>query len=123
MPSDKGKYKEKISLNKLSCKLATQFLVKNKFVTPTAEKRMVKANLDDKTIQLIYSLPFKVTKDTRLAIFQFKITHHILPTNSTLFRDSFKETDKCHLTNETDKCHLLANCLKVKSFWSCFVNW
>ena len=86
MPSDKGKYKEKISLNKLSCKLATQFLVKNKFVTPTAEKRMVKANVDDKTIQLIYSLPFKVTKDTSdlssfnlrlLTIFYQQIQHFL----------------------------------------------
>ena len=85
---------------------------------------MVKANLNEKTIQLIYSLPFKVTKDTRLAIFQFKIIHHILPTNSTLFRDALKETDKCHLCSERQTlAHLFASCSKVKSFWSHFTNW
>ena len=57
-------------------------LLKISFVTPTAGKRMVKANLNEKTIQLIYNLPFKFTKDTRLAIFQFKIIYHILPTNA-----------------------------------------
>ena len=73
--------------NKLSCESATRFFVKNKFVMPTAETRMVKSSLNEKTIQLIYSLPFKVTKDTRLAIFQFKIIHHILPISTTHFRD------------------------------------
>ena len=115
---------DRVTLNKLSCKSATQFLVKNKFVLPTAEKRMVKANLNEKTIQLIYSLPFEVTKDTRLAIFQFKIIHHILPTNATLCRDALKETDKCHLCSERQTLtHLFATCLKVKSFWSQFTNW
>ena len=119
-----GEDNNRIPLNKLSCKSATRFFVKKKFVTPTAEKRMVKANLNEKTIQLIYSLPFKVTKDTRLAIFQFKIIHHILPTNSTLFRDALKETDKCHLCSERQTlAHLFASCSKVKSFWSHFTNW
>ena len=95
-----GKDNDGLSLNKLPCKSATRFFVKNKFVMPTAEKSMIKANLNEKTIQLIYSLPFKVTKDTRLAIFQFKIIHHILPTNATLFRDALKETDKCHLCSK-----------------------
>ena len=109
---------------KVTNQIATQFFVKNKFVTPTAEKRMVKANLNEKTMQLIYSLPFKVTKDTRLAMFQFKIIHHILPTNATLFRDALKESDKCHLCSERQTLiHLFATCLKVKSFWSQFTYW
>ena len=35
----KIKDNDRLTLNKLSCKSATQFLVKNKFVTPTAEKK------------------------------------------------------------------------------------
>ena len=46
-------------------------------------------------IHHIYSIPFKVTKDTRLAIFQFKIIHHILPTNATLFRDLIILSEQC----------------------------
>ena len=34
---------------------------------------MKQANFDKESIQLTYSIPFKVTKDIRLAIFQFKI--------------------------------------------------
>ena len=99
-PVEKSADQDNIPLNQLSCQLATKFLVKNKFVTPTAERRMRKANLNEVTIQLIYSLSFKVTKDIRLSIFQSKIIHHILPTNATLYRDSLKERDKCHLRKE-----------------------
>ena len=75
-----------MSIDKISCKSASQIYVKVEFETLTAEKRMKNAGLSEETIHYIHSIPFKVTKDTRLAIFQFKIIHHILPTNVTLFR-------------------------------------
>ena len=116
---------DKIPLDQISCKLATKVLVKNKFVAPTAERRMRNANLNEVTIQRIYSLPFKLTKDTRLSIFQFtEIVHHILPTNATLHRDSLRENDRCHLCKERETLtHLFVTCPIVQIFWSCFVNW
>jgi len=99
---EKSVDQDKIPLDQISCKFATKFLVKNKFVAPTAERRMRNANLDEVTIQRLYSLPFKVTKDARLSIFQFKIVHHILPTNATLHRDSLRENDKYHLCKERE---------------------
>ena len=124
VPVEKSADQDKILLDQIYCKLATKYLVKNKFVAPTAERRMRNANLDEVTIQRIYSLPFKVTKDTRLSIFQFKIVHHILPTNATLHRDSLRENDKCHLCKERETLtHLFVTCPIVQIFWSCFVNW
>jgi len=123
-PLDKRSEKDKISLDKLSCRSATKFFVKSKFITPTAERRMREANLKEHAIQLIYSLPFNVTKDTRLAIFQYKIIHHILPTNSALFRDSIKVHDKCHLCGERQTLtHLFVTCSEARHFWSLFTNW
>ena len=114
----------KFGADKLSCRSATKFFVKSKFVTPTAERRMKEASLKEHTMQLIYSLPFNVTKDTRLAIFQYKIIHHILPTNSTLFRDSIKEHDKCHLCGERQTLtHLFVTCSEARLVWSLFTNW
>ena len=85
---------------------------------------MKEASLKEYTIQLIYSLSFNVTKDTRLAIFQCKIIHHILPTNSTLFSDSIKEHDKCHLCGERQTLtHLFVTCSEARLFWSLFTNW
>lgn len=123
-PLKKRSEKERISLDKLSCKSVTKFFVKSKFVTPTAERRMTEAGLKEHTIQLIYSLPFNVTKDTWLAIFQYKIIHHILPTNSTLFGDSIKEHDKRHLCGERQTLiHLFVTCSEAWLFWSLFTNW
>ena len=85
---------------------------------------MKEANLKEHTIQRIFSLLFNVTKDTRLTIFQYKTIHHILPTNSTLFRDSIKEHDKCHLRGERQTLiHLFVTCPEDRLFWSCFTNW
>jgi len=57
--------RDKISLDKLSGRSATKFFVKSKFVTPTAEQRMKESNLKEHKIELIYSLPFNVTKHSR----------------------------------------------------------
>ena len=112
-------------MDKLSFRSATKFFVKSKFVTPTPERRRTEVGLKEHTITLIYNLPFNVTKDTRLAIFQYKIIHHIqLPTNSTLFRDSIKEHDKCLLCGERQTLiHLSVTCSKARLFWSLFSNW
>jgi len=123
-PLEKHSEKERISLDKLSCKSASKLFVKSQFVTPTAEWRMTEAGLKERTIRLIYSLPFNVTKDTTLIIFQYKVIHHILPTNSTLFRDSIKEHDKCHLCGDRPTLiHLFVNCSEAWLFWSLFTNW
>ena len=61
-------------LNKISCKLASQFYGKMKFVAPTAEKGIKNAGFDEETTRLIYSIPFRVTKDTRLFNSRLHIT-------------------------------------------------
>ena len=93
-------YVDKIPINEISCKSATKFLIDQKFIPPTAEQRMIQANLNKQTIETIYTIPFRVTKDIRLAIFQFKVVHHILPTNATLFRDKIIQWDNCHLCDQ-----------------------
>ena len=119
-----SEYAENISLNKLTCKLGSRFLVGLKFIPPTAEQRMLQANFDKKTIDTIYIIPFKVTKDIRFSIFQFKIIHHILPTNATLFRDKIIEHDKCHLCDQKQTLqHLFVSCSDVQAFWQSFSNW
>ena len=115
---------KKLLLEKLSCKSASQMFVKLKFETPTAEKRMKQAKFDAETIRTTYSIPFKVTKYTRLAIFQFKIIHYILPTNATLFRDSLVEQGNCHLCHEKQTLkHLFVTCPCVQTFWNQFTVW
>ena len=83
---------------------------------------MIQTNLNKQTIETIYSIPFRVTKDIRLAIFQFKIVHHILPTDAPLFRDKIVQHDKCHLCDQTQTLkHLFVLCPDVQAFWELFV--
>jgi len=49
-PLEKRSEKDKISLDKLSCRSSTKFLVSSGFVTPTAERRMKEASLKEHTI-------------------------------------------------------------------------
>jgi len=110
-PLEKRSEKDIISLHKLFCRSATKFFVKSKFAT--AERRRKTASLKEHTIQLIYSLPFNVTKDTRL--FQYKI----------ILRDSIKEQEKCYLCGERQTLtHLFVTAvLKLGFFLSLFSNW
>ena len=70
-PLNNNNNNDKISLYKLSRKSASQMFVKLRFETPAVVKRMKQAHFDAGTIRITYCIPFKVTKDTRLAIFQF----------------------------------------------------
>ena len=107
-----------------SCKSASRFCINQKFEPPTAERRMLQANLDEQAISDIHSIPFKVTKDIRLAIFQFRVVHHILPTNANVCRDKIVEHDKCHLYHQKQTMnHLLVSCPDVQIFWQSFSRW
>ena len=118
-------YVGKIHLSKVSCKSASRvFVSPQKFELPTAERRMLQAKLHRETISTIYSIPFKVTKDIRLAIFQVKIVHHIFPTNATLFRDKIAQNDKCHLCDQKQTIdHLFVSCSDMQILWQSFSRW
>ena len=50
----------------------------------------------------IYKLPFKLTLDVRMSVFQFKINHNILYTKSRLLRDKITENDKCYMQRQSN---------------------
>ena len=73
----------------------------------------------------MYVLPFLITKDCKLIALQYNTTHHILPTNSSLFRAGITESDTCTLC-ETEKQtinHLLFHCTEFSAFWQEFTSW
>ena len=39
------------------------------------------------TIKNVYLMPFKVTNEVKIIMFQYKVIHNVLPTRATLFRD------------------------------------
>ena len=63
--------------------------------------------------------------EPKLIMFQVKIFHNILPTQSSLFRSRITDTDVCPLCNLQSQSlkHMLITCSVSSSFWTCFSNW
>ena len=57
---------------------------KQDFCPSTAEKKLMEYGLSEDERQKNYSLPFLVTKEIKLSMFQYKIIHNILYTNAIL---------------------------------------
>ena len=87
--------------------------------------RILHHGFTENNVQKVYLLPFKITKEVKIIMFQFKIIHNILPTQMSLYRDGFSENDRCPLWKKEIQTlnHLLATCIKTTSFWKTFQNW
>ena len=65
-----------------------------------SEVRLVKAGFTDPTIasdNCNCVLPFKLTKNLKLSMFQFKINHHILYTCDKLLKAKITDSDSYHV--------------------------
>ena len=73
----------------------------------------------------MYTLPFLITKDSKLIAFQYNIILHILLTNSSLFRAGISENDTCTLckTEKQTINRLLFHCSESSAFWQEFTSW
>ena len=71
-----------LAIDKLTCKTVYNTLISRQQCPPTAEKRLIECAFDEQKRQRVYSLPFRVTKEVKLSIFQYKIIHNILYTNN-----------------------------------------
>ena len=69
--------------------------------------------------ETIYQKPFRAVKNHKYIMFQFKIFHRILSTNSSLHKFGLKETMLCSFCNETKESilHLFCECSVVKNLW------
>ena len=61
-----------------TCRQARAFFVSKSFQKPTSEVRLIDTGFTDQAIAALYVLPFKLTKNIKLSMFQFKRNHHIL---------------------------------------------
>ena len=74
------------SLKLFSKKEAYSSILDKSFSEPTAKGRIIDHGFTKAEIPYIYMLPFKILKEPKLIMFQVKIIHNILPTQSSLFR-------------------------------------
>ena len=108
----------------LTCKRARNVLTQRKFKEPLASSRLRRLGVDETTINAIYKLPFQITRETKLSIFQYKIIHNILPYGNLLHKMKISEIPRCKSCNEIESLpHLLVNCPNIRDFWNSVLLW
>ena len=108
-------------MNNLNSATLYEILIEANKIKPTSqtyfENLFSNFNLDWKSI---YLLPRRVTLDTNLRMFQYKLLNNVLYLNKMLFR--FKKVDSplCSYCNEEEKTplYLFHSCSKTKQLWN-----
>ena len=73
----------------------------------------------------VYSLAFKVTLDTRLRAFQYKLLNRIIFTNVKLFAFKMVDSPMCNFCDVEEESleHLLFTCKVTDLFWKEVLSW
>ena len=114
------------TIESLTCKVIYHLLINRKNLPPpTTDKRLVKCGFDPSQRRKVYSLPFAVTTEVKLSVFQFKLIHNIVSTNSLLYKMKIIDSPTCPFCPDTEQSivHLFVRCSSAISFWNEFTEW
>ena len=73
------------TVNSLRTSSIYSSLLNTVFVPPTAETKILRHGFTKTTIKNVYLMPFKVTNEVKIIMFQYKVIHNVLPTRATLY--------------------------------------
>ena len=111
-------------LNKGTCKSIHNLLIQNKFCNPLASSKLCRLGIEYDKLKAIYLLPFNVTKETKLSMFQHKIIHNILPYGNRLYMMKILNSPLCNYCNLLETLpHMLVECNTVHDFWVKAISW
>ena len=91
---------------------------------PTLKKRLLNFGSQKDDLRKLYLLPFEVTKEVKLSMFQYKIIHNILCTKSLLFKMKKEDSARCPFCPADHTIiHLFTECAQATLFWKEFLDW
>ena len=95
------------------------------FQPPTSEAKILSYGFTKESLTNVYMMPFLVTQEVRLQMFQYKIIQNILPTRRSLFRARLSDSDNCRAcqTEPETLPHMLFHCNITYAFWIAFQKW
>ena len=113
------------NLKELTTKTIHKSFVKHMFEEPTTKQPLIADGLTPDQISKYFNLAFSITIETKLTMFQYKILHDIVFTQSKLFKAKLANSDRCYLCLKTkqDLKHMLVSCPVVSEFWKIFLEW
>ena len=108
-----------IEISAITSKKARNILIQRKFVEPLASLRLCRQGVESSKLSAIYMLPFKITKETKLSIFQYKIIHNILPHGALLHKMKIVSSPLCiHCDSLETLSHIV-----IQKFWFEAISW
>ena len=95
------------------------------FQPPTSETKFLRYGFPKERLTNVYMMPFLVTQEVKLQMFQLKILHNILPTRRSLFRARLSDSDSCRAcqTEVETLPHMLFQYDITSAFWTAFQHW
>ena len=95
------------------------------FQPPTSETKILGYGFTKESLTNVYMLPFLMTQEVKLQMFQLKIVHSILPTRRSLFRARLSDSESCRVcqTEPETLSHLLFQCNIASAFCIAFQQW
>ena len=106
-----------IPLQAITSRIAYTLLTKPLIEKPTAQKSISELlGTSDINWRVVYQLPHRVTNETSLLVFQYKILNNILYLNNRLHKFGFVESPLCSLCNREPESilHLFCNCQETQ---------
>ena len=74
--------------------------------------------------KVVYRTPFSCTKISKLIVFQFKLLHRRLATNTSLTKINIKDNEQCTFCQKEETLiHLFWPCSETNLFWQDFKQW
>ena len=75
--------------------------------------------------KVVYRTPFLCTKISKLIVFQFKLLHRRLATNTFLTKINIKDNEQCTFCQKEKETliHLFWTCSETNLFWQDFKKW
>ena len=112
--------KNEIYTDIISTKNVYSAMLKNVFIPPTAESKILRYGFFLENVNRVYELPFLTKNDIKIVMFQYKVIHNILPTKVSLFKAKITDNDICPqcLTDRHSLDHMFLYCSFTLSFWS-----
>ena len=106
-----------IPLEAITSRIACTLLTKPLIEKPTAQKSISELlGTSDVNWKVVCQIPHRVTNETSLRVFQYKILNNILHLNNRLQKFGFVESPLCPLCNRDPESilHLFCNCQEIE---------
>jgi len=118
--------KKRIKTHKITSKLLYSEFVTQSISSPTAVRKYetIYSNTNFNW-KKIFTLPVKISLDTKSREFQFKILHRILYTNYLGFKMKITSSNLCTFCENTEESleHLFVSCKHTRFYWIKIKNW